>query len=96
MLTASQRETREFNYQRHGLLCNLARLTTAQATAIKRASKHYWGDEPDTSVTGVNLFVGGLLLTVKAPSPDHNFIVVEEPSLEAKELFAQDNATSVR
>jgi hypothetical protein len=42
-----------------------------------------------------SVVVGGLLLTVKAPSPDHNFIVVEEPSLEAKELFAQDNATSV-
>lgn len=96
MLTSSQRETREFNYQRHGLLCHLARLSTAQATAIKRASNHYWGDEPDTSVMGVNLFVGGLFLTVKAPSLDHNFIVVEEPSLEAKELFAQDNATSIR
>lgn len=96
MLTSTQRETREFNYQRHGLLCNFARLSTKQAVAIKRSFERHWGDDHDSACSGVNLFVDGLLLTVKSPSPDHNFIVVDEPSAEVKELFAQETATPVR
>lgn len=94
MLTSTQRETREFNYQRHGLLCNFARLSTQQAVSIKRSFEYHFGDREETTVSGINLYVGGLLLTVKAPSPDHNFIVVDEPSLEVKELFASEQATS--
>ena len=96
MLTSTQRETREFNYQRHGLLCNFARLSTKQAMSIKRSFEYHFGDREETTVSGINLFVEGLLLTVKAPSPDHNFIVVDEPSAEVKELFAAETANAAR
>lgn len=89
MLTSSQRETREFNYQRHGLICNFARLTVEQATRAKQVFAHHFDENLDDTCSGVNFFVGGLLLTVNAPSQDHNFIVVDEPCREAKELFAE-------
>ena len=95
MLTDTQRETREFNYQRHGILCNFTRLTTEQSQRIKRSFEHHWGDREESSCTGINLYIGGILLTVKSPNPDHNFIEAVPPSAEALYLFKQEQTANV-
>lgn len=95
MITDTERETREFNYQRHGILCNFIRLTTEQSKRIKRSFEYHWGDREESSCTGINLFVGGSLLTIKSPSPDHNFIEVVKPSAEALYLFKQEQSANV-
>lgn len=95
MITDIQRETREFNYQRHGILCNFTRLTTEQAKGIKRSFEYHWGDREESSCSGINLYLGGILLTVKSPSLDHNFIEVVPPSAEALYLFKQEQTANV-